>query len=267
MGLVAGRIKDRLHRPVIAFARAEDGSLRGSARSVAGINIRDALDSDRRAPSRAHREIRRPRDGRRDDAARGEASRDFAPPLPAKSPRAPIVDALSGIIYYRRRAVRRRAVARDGARAARRRSLGPGISRAGLRRRIPHRRTHASSAAGTSSCSFAAAVRRLRPPSMPLPSATSAERSNTPRSERAPMCISPTGWRLTNTMARSACNSIVSTCSPRAPPSNPGESGVLRIGAHGNQSTQTFHQRSRRAHRLFEEVSLITTTSTSGCRK
>ncbi len=45
VGLVAGRIKDRLHRPVIAFARAEDGSLRGSARSVTGVNIRDALDS------------------------------------------------------------------------------------------------------------------------------------------------------------------------------------------------------------------------------
>ncbi|HEY2675590.1 MAG TPA: single-stranded-DNA-specific exonuclease RecJ [Steroidobacteraceae bacterium] len=45
VGLVAGRIKDRLHRPVIAFARAEDGSLRGSARSVPGVNIRDTLDS------------------------------------------------------------------------------------------------------------------------------------------------------------------------------------------------------------------------------
>jgi len=45
VGLVAGRIKDKLHRPVIAFARAEDGSLRGSARSVAGVNVRDALDS------------------------------------------------------------------------------------------------------------------------------------------------------------------------------------------------------------------------------
>jgi single-stranded-DNA-specific exonuclease len=45
VGLVAGRIKDRLHRPVIAFARAEDGSLRGSGRSVSGVNIRDALDS------------------------------------------------------------------------------------------------------------------------------------------------------------------------------------------------------------------------------
>jgi single-stranded-DNA-specific exonuclease len=45
VGLVAGRIKDRLHRPVIAFARAEDGSLRGSARSISGINVRDALES------------------------------------------------------------------------------------------------------------------------------------------------------------------------------------------------------------------------------
>jgi single-stranded-DNA-specific exonuclease len=45
VGLVAGRIKDRVHRPVIAFARAEDGALRGSARSIAGVNIRDALES------------------------------------------------------------------------------------------------------------------------------------------------------------------------------------------------------------------------------
>jgi single-stranded-DNA-specific exonuclease len=45
VGLVAGRIKDRLHRPVIAFARAETGGLRGSARSIAGVHIRDALES------------------------------------------------------------------------------------------------------------------------------------------------------------------------------------------------------------------------------
>jgi single-stranded-DNA-specific exonuclease len=44
VGLVAGRLKDRMHRPVIAFARAEGGMLRGSARSVAGIHIRDVLD-------------------------------------------------------------------------------------------------------------------------------------------------------------------------------------------------------------------------------
>jgi single-stranded-DNA-specific exonuclease len=45
VGLVAGRIKDRLHRPVVAFARAANGALRGSARSVPGVHIRDALDS------------------------------------------------------------------------------------------------------------------------------------------------------------------------------------------------------------------------------
>ena len=44
VGLVASRIKDRIRRPVIAFARASDGTLRGSARSVPGIHIRDVLD-------------------------------------------------------------------------------------------------------------------------------------------------------------------------------------------------------------------------------
>ena len=44
VGLVASRVKDRIRRPVIAFARAGDGTLRGSARSVAGIHIRDVLD-------------------------------------------------------------------------------------------------------------------------------------------------------------------------------------------------------------------------------
>ena len=45
VGLVASRIKDRLHRPVIACAPAGDGSdeLRGSARSIPGFHIRDAL--------------------------------------------------------------------------------------------------------------------------------------------------------------------------------------------------------------------------------
>lgn len=45
VGLVASRIKDRVHRPVIAFARAEDGTLKGSARSVKGVHIRDALEA------------------------------------------------------------------------------------------------------------------------------------------------------------------------------------------------------------------------------
>ena len=45
VGLVASRVKDRLRRPVIAFASADETTLRGSARSVAGIHIRDVFDS------------------------------------------------------------------------------------------------------------------------------------------------------------------------------------------------------------------------------
>ncbi len=45
VGLVASKIKERLHRPTIAFAPSDPGSplLRGSARSIAGFHIRDAL--------------------------------------------------------------------------------------------------------------------------------------------------------------------------------------------------------------------------------
>jgi single-stranded-DNA-specific exonuclease len=44
VGLVASRVKDRLHRPVIAFARAsEPGLLKGSGRSIATLHLRDAL--------------------------------------------------------------------------------------------------------------------------------------------------------------------------------------------------------------------------------
>ncbi len=45
VGLVASRIKERLRRPVVAFADHADGTLRGSARSVAGMHVRDALDA------------------------------------------------------------------------------------------------------------------------------------------------------------------------------------------------------------------------------
>ena len=45
IGILASRIKDRVHRPVIAFARANDDEIKGSARSVPGLHIRDALDA------------------------------------------------------------------------------------------------------------------------------------------------------------------------------------------------------------------------------
>ena len=45
IGILASRLKDRYHRPVIAFADAGNGDLKGSARSVPGLHIRDALDA------------------------------------------------------------------------------------------------------------------------------------------------------------------------------------------------------------------------------
>jgi single-stranded-DNA-specific exonuclease len=45
VGLVAGRVKDRVRRPVVAFAHASPEELRGSARSVPGVHIRDVLQA------------------------------------------------------------------------------------------------------------------------------------------------------------------------------------------------------------------------------
>ncbi|HEX2584545.1 MAG TPA: single-stranded-DNA-specific exonuclease RecJ [Steroidobacteraceae bacterium] len=45
VGLVASRVKDRVHRPVIAMAKADDSTLKGSARSIPGVHIRDVLDA------------------------------------------------------------------------------------------------------------------------------------------------------------------------------------------------------------------------------
>jgi len=53
VGLVASKLKERLHRPVLAFAPAgdESGELRGSARSIPGFHVRDALaEIDARHP-------------------------------------------------------------------------------------------------------------------------------------------------------------------------------------------------------------------------
>ncbi|WP_457390225.1 single-stranded-DNA-specific exonuclease RecJ [Roseateles sp. P5_E1] len=44
VGIVASRIKDRVHRPTFVFARGADGNLKGSGRSIPGFHLRDALD-------------------------------------------------------------------------------------------------------------------------------------------------------------------------------------------------------------------------------
>ncbi len=45
VGLIAARVRERCHRPVVAFARGEDGQLKGSARSIPGIHARDLLEA------------------------------------------------------------------------------------------------------------------------------------------------------------------------------------------------------------------------------
>ena len=44
-GILASRMRERLHRPVIAFAPAGDGQIKGSARSITGLHVRDVLDA------------------------------------------------------------------------------------------------------------------------------------------------------------------------------------------------------------------------------
>ncbi|WP_410685792.1 single-stranded-DNA-specific exonuclease RecJ [Avibacterium paragallinarum] len=44
LGILASRLKDQFHRPVIAFAQDQAGVLKGSARSIEGLHIRDALE-------------------------------------------------------------------------------------------------------------------------------------------------------------------------------------------------------------------------------
>ncbi|MBU0744659.1 MAG: single-stranded-DNA-specific exonuclease RecJ [Gammaproteobacteria bacterium] len=45
LGILAGRLKDRLHRPVIAFAASNENEIKGSARSVGNVHIRDVLSN------------------------------------------------------------------------------------------------------------------------------------------------------------------------------------------------------------------------------
>jgi len=45
VGLIASRVRERCDRPVIAFAREDSGILKGSARSISGVHIRDLLEA------------------------------------------------------------------------------------------------------------------------------------------------------------------------------------------------------------------------------
>lgn len=56
IGILASRIKDKHHRPVIIFAQGDDGAVKGSARSIAGFHMRDAIAAiDAKNPGLIHK--------------------------------------------------------------------------------------------------------------------------------------------------------------------------------------------------------------------
>jgi single-stranded-DNA-specific exonuclease len=63
IGIVASRLKDRVHRPTFVFALGRDGMLKGSGRSIAAFICAMRSTSSRSATRRAEA-LRRPRDGR-----------------------------------------------------------------------------------------------------------------------------------------------------------------------------------------------------------
>ncbi len=76
VGLVASRIKDRVGRPVVAFAPAGDGvQLRGSARSIPGIHIRDVFEAIATRGPGSYPALRRTRNGRGTDSGCRAAGR------------------------------------------------------------------------------------------------------------------------------------------------------------------------------------------------
>jgi single-stranded-DNA-specific exonuclease len=83
VGIVAGRVKDRLHRPTFVFARGADGRLKGSGRSIPASTCatRWTWWPSATRPAAA---LRRPRDGRRLHAGRRPS---FVPPSPPRCSR------------------------------------------------------------------------------------------------------------------------------------------------------------------------------------
>ena len=81
VGIVAGRLKDRLHRPTFVFARGGDGLLKGSGRSIPGFHLRDALDLVAKRHPRRAAALRRPCDGGRLHASPKNDFGDLRPAL------------------------------------------------------------------------------------------------------------------------------------------------------------------------------------------
>jgi len=98
IGILAARLKENFHRPVIAFAVAGDGELKGSARSIPGLHIRDCLE----AVSTRHPGLIRKFGGHAMAAGLSLAERDFAPfhaAFDAEVSRHLDADDLHGVIH------------------------------------------------------------------------------------------------------------------------------------------------------------------------
>ena len=147
VGIVASRLKDRFHRPAFVFARAGNGELRGSGRSIAGFHLRDALDLvTKRAPGTISRF------GGHAFAAGLSMPEAALPRVPrrlrGRRPRAADAGAARAHLRKRRRAGGRRTDAGAGADVART-GLGPGHAGADVRRHVRRSGRRGSSAAST----------------------------------------------------------------------------------------------------------------------
>ena len=270
VGLVASRIKDRLRRPVIAFALADAATLRGSARSIPGVHIRDVLD----AMAARHPQLIS-RFGGHAMAAGLTLERaqldHFARAFDAEVARwmagAPAADE----VRDRRRARRAGDRAGDRAGAARRGSLGPGLSRAELRRRVQHPQRARDRRATPEDVGRGARERAL----------VRCDRLQPRGAGRRSSCRRPvwrtwcTAWTSTNTRASGACSCSSITSCRRLPKS---AAAVIASCAaftatprpqdrHGSQSAQAPAQRSRERIELVTGVSLSTTSRRSASRK
>src|SRR3546814_671328 len=136
IGLVASKLKERLHRPVIAFAPSEPGStvLRGSARSIPGFHVRDALARvDAMQPGLIDR-----------FGGHAMAAGLSLPQAHFADFEAAFLEAATAMIapealhetIARRRAAGRRLPHPQRLRPARRRAVGAGVSGTAVRRRV-----------------------------------------------------------------------------------------------------------------------------------
>ena len=139
IGIVAGRLKEKFHRPSFTFALADDSgqTVKGSGRSIAGFHLRDALD----LISKREPDLIVKFGGHAMAAGLTLAAADvprFSAAFEAVG-REWLSDGRAVAHRGNRRRTRRRVLHAAIRRNARRRRMGPGLSGAGVFRRIRHR--------------------------------------------------------------------------------------------------------------------------------